>query len=60
MEKFSFTITISANDKAEAESKMKSISIMASKLKANELEKMADVVLNQPMKMALAKKALGL
>ncbi|MFM2224272.1 MAG: hypothetical protein RJA07_474 [Bacteroidota bacterium] len=60
MEKFSFTITISANDKVEATSKMKSISVMASKLTANELEKMADVVLNQPMKMALAKKALGL
>jgi hypothetical protein len=60
MEKFSFTITISANDNTEATSKMKSISIMASKLKANELEKMADVVLHQPMKMALAKKALGL
>ena len=60
MEKFSFTFSISAANKAEAESKMKSISIMASKLKANELEKMADVVLNQPTKMALAKKALGL
>lgn len=60
MEKFSFNITITANDHAEATSKMKSISVMASKLKANELEKMADVVLNQPTKMALAKKALGL
>ena len=60
MEKFSFSITITANDHAEANSKMKSISVMASKLKANELEKMADVVLNQPTKMALAKKALGL
>ena len=60
MEKFTFTISIMAKDNVEANSKMKSISVMASKLKANELEKMADVVLNQPTKMALAKKALGL
>jgi hypothetical protein len=60
MEKFSFTISITASDKSEALSKMKSITTMASKLTATELEKMADVVLHQPLKMALAKKALGL
>ena len=60
MEKFSFSISIAAKDKAAATSKMQSISTLASKLTVIELEKLADVVLNQPMKMALAKKAMGL
>lgn len=60
MNKFSYTLTLTATDKAEAETKMKAISTMASKLKANELTKMADIIKNDPLKMALAKKALGL
>ena len=60
MNKFTFNIHITATDKTEAESKMKSLCALVSKLKANELEKLADVVLNQPAKMAIAKKAMGL
>jgi hypothetical protein len=60
MDKFSYTLILTATDKAEAESKMKAISILAAKLKANELSKMADIVKNDPIKTALAKKALGL
>ena len=60
MNKFDFNIQIAAKDHAEATSKMKSVSTLLSKLNAKELDKMADVVLHQPTKLALAKRALGL
>jgi hypothetical protein len=60
MDKFSYTLTLTATDKAEAEIKMQAISTLAAKLKANELSKLADIVKNDPIKTALAKKALGL
>ena len=60
MEKFSYTLTISAKEKSEAETKMKAVSILAGKLTAKELHKLADVVQNNPVQTAMAKKFLGL
>lgn len=60
MKPFQYNLTIEAATEAEADTKMKAITILLKKLKANELAKLADVVENNPMKTALAKKALGL
>ncbi len=59
MEKFNYTMSIEAADKPEADTKMKALTVLASKLKAKELEKLAWVVKNDPVKTALAKQALG-
>lgn len=59
MQKFSYKIDISASSEKEAITKMKALTVLASKLKANELEKLADIIQNDPIKTALAKSALG-
>ena len=58
--KFSFEITIEAGSQDEAQRKLKAASTLMQKLKGNELAKLADVVQNDPLKTAFAKKALGL
>lgn len=60
MKSYQYDIAISANSEAEADSKMKSLIVLAKKLSAKELEKLAQVVENDPIKTAFAKKALGL
>lgn len=60
MNKFSFEINIEAQTQAEAEVKMLAASTLMQKLKAREIAKLADVVKNDPVKTAIAKKALGL
>jgi hypothetical protein len=60
MKKYQYDIAISANTELEADSKMKSLIVLASKLSANELERLAHVVEHEPVKTAFAKKALGL
>lgn len=59
MKKYSYDFTIEAANESEANIKMAALTIMASKLKPNELAKMAHVVKNDPVKTALAKKYLG-
>jgi hypothetical protein len=59
MEKYSYELAISASNEAEAETKIKALSVLASKLSAKELEKLAHIVKNDPIKTAMAKKALG-
>ena len=59
MNKYSYDMVISANTEHEADTKMKALTILASKLSAKELEKLGDIVKNDPVKTALAKKALG-
>lgn len=59
MNKYSYELEITASNEQEAETKMKALTVMASKLTAKELEKLAHVVKHEPMKMAMAKKALG-
>ncbi len=58
MKKFNYNITIEASAEPEADSKMKSLAVLSSKLSANELQKLAEVVKN-PIKLAIAKQKLG-
>jgi hypothetical protein len=60
MNKYSFDITIEAPTQQEAEAKLKAASVLMQKLKANEITRLADVVKNDSVKTALAKKYLGL
>lgn len=60
MKKYQYDIAIVANNEQEADSKMKSLTVLASKLSARELERLAYVVEHEPVKTAFAKKALGL
>lgn len=58
--KYTFEITIEAPSAQEAEAKVKAASVLMQKLKEKELTKLADVVKNDPIKIAIAKRALGL
>lgn len=60
MKKFSYEITITASTESEAEVKMKALTTLIAKLSAKELAKLADIVKNDPVKTAMAKKALGM
>ena len=58
--KFSYTINLETPTEAEAIAKMQAATILFKKLSAKEISKLADVVLNEPVKTAMAKKMLGL
>ena len=60
MQEFKFTITIAAANKADADSIIKSSITLIKKLKPRELQKLAEIVVNDPIKTAMAKRALGL
>jgi hypothetical protein len=60
MKKYSFEVSIEAQTQGEAEVKLSAASVLMQKLKAREIAKLADVVKNDPVKTAIAKKALGL
>jgi hypothetical protein len=60
MAKHTFEITIEANNENEAITKMTALTILAGKLNPKELEKLAHIVKNDPIKTALAKKYMGL
>ena len=57
---YSFDITIEATTQMEATEKLQAASVLMQRLKVNELKKLAEVVKNDPIKTALAKRALGL
>lgn len=59
MKKYSYELEITASTEQEADTKMKALTVLASKLNAKELEKLAHVVKHEPLKLAMAKKALG-
>jgi hypothetical protein len=59
MTKYTYELDITASNEQEADTKMKALTVLASRLTAKELEKLAYVVKNEPMKLAMAKKALG-
>jgi hypothetical protein len=59
MKKFSYDIDIEAASEGEAEAKLKALSVLGSRLKTVELERLAHIVKNDPIKTALAKKYLG-
>jgi len=60
MNKFSYDIIIEATSQEEALTKLKAASVLMQKLKPNEINRLAEVVKNDPVKTAIAKKALGL
>jgi hypothetical protein len=59
MKTFNYEINIEAATEKEADTKMQAVSVLVKKLKENELSKLAHIVQNDPIKTALAKKALG-
>lgn len=59
MEKFNYEIEIDAPSEKEADSKMQAVTTLLSKLNTKELTKLAHIVKHDPVKLALAKKALG-
>ncbi len=59
MKNFTSDFTIGAETKQEAETKMEAIKMIVSKLNTKELVRLAHVVEKEPIKMAMAKKALG-
>jgi hypothetical protein len=59
MKTYNYDLEIQASSEQEAEIKMKSISVLLKKLNYNEIMKLAHIVQNDPIKTALAKKALG-
>jgi len=60
MAKHTYEVSIEAVSEQEAIEKLKAATILMQKLKVNEMRKLADIVKNDPIKTALAKKALGL
>ena len=63
MKKYSYEIEIAApassQGEAEADSKMQSLTVLGARLTAKELKRLEQVVLHEPLKLAMAKKALG-
>ena len=59
MKKYNYEVEITAPSEAEADSKIKSLTVLGAKLNAKELGGLEHVVLNEPVKLALAKQALG-
>lgn len=59
MKKFIYDMAISAPTEAEADIKMESLAMLGAKLSTKELEKLAYIVEKDPIKTAMAKKALG-
>jgi hypothetical protein len=59
MAKFNYEIEIEAPSEKEADNKMQSATTLLTKLNGNELSKLAHIVKNDPVKLALAKSALG-
>lgn len=59
MPKYTYEMAIEATKESEAETKMKALTVLASKLSAKELEKLAHIVKHDPVKTAMAKSALG-
>jgi len=59
MKKFGYDISIEARTEQEADSKMRALTTLASKLSETELSKLAHIIKHDPVKTALAKKYLG-
>ena len=59
MKKHHYDIVIEAATESEADTKMAALTILASKLTAQELKGLAHIVKTDPAKTAMAKKYLG-
>lgn len=60
MSDFTFKVKINASSDSEAQRKLKAGATLISKLSVKEIEKLADIVENDPVKTNLAKRALGM
>lgn len=60
MTRFEFKITLTEATKQEAEEKIKSVTVLIRHLSARELKTFASIVQNDPSKVMLAKKYLGI
>ncbi|MHB8260469.1 MAG: hypothetical protein ACYDCN_08480 [Bacteroidia bacterium] len=60
MKPYTFDFTIEAETEIEVQTKLEALSILASKLKAHELQRLAQVVDKEPANLFLAKKYLKL
>jgi hypothetical protein len=60
MKKYPYNFNVPANTEAEAEQKLTALAILATHLTGIELQKLAQVVKNDPVKTGLAKSYLGL
>jgi hypothetical protein len=60
MAKYTFEVTIDASTEKDAEQKLKAATTLMQKLNLQEIAKLAEVVKNDPVKTAIAKKAMGL
>ncbi len=60
MNKYNFEVAIEAGSVEEATEKLRAATILMQKLKANEIKRLSDIVKNDPVKTAMAKRALGL
>ena len=58
--KHNFEVEITAPSQAEAMEKLKAAMVFVKKFTTKELKRFAEVVENEPAKIALAKQALGL
>lgn len=59
MPTFHYQFSVSAPQGKDADRKLKALSTLCDELSVGELEKLAWIVKNDPVKTALAKKALG-
>ena len=59
MKKFTYEISIEAKEEKEADAKIAALTVLAAKLSAPELTRLAHIVKHDPVKTALAKKYLG-
>lgn len=59
MKKYKYEIELTESNEAAADSKMQSLTVLGARLTDKELKRLEQVVLNEPLKLAMAKKALG-
>ena len=59
MKKFTCDFSVPADTEAEAEAKLGALKVLATHLTARELEKLAYVIKNDPIKTSMAKAYLG-
>lgn len=59
MKKYTYEMNFTEQSEIAADLKAEALTVLGSRLTANELQKLKHVVLHEPVKLALAKKALG-
>lgn len=59
MAKFIYDFKIEAGSEKEADAKMEALTVIVCRLSTKEMSRLADIVKNDPVKLALAKSALG-